>query len=168
MADCDLPGIQPLLAVFDAALEPIQPYLDFAFNQPALTAKVITRITGELLAPPALPGIIAALQIVDVTAALGDLPAMPALGPFPELGFGPLSVDGTINLNWAPVPLPPNAPGLQLITVVVAMIGIPVDLIVGTLLGDLPAFPDIIIESLPDFPGAVALAECIEEKLPMF
>jgi hypothetical protein len=158
MADCDLPSIQPLLAVFDAAMAPIQPYLDFAFDQGSLDAPTIAEITAQVAPPalPALPGIIQALQIAEVTIALGDLPPMPALGPLPAAGF-------TINLDWDP-----NIQGIQLATTVVAMIAIPLDLIVGTLSLDPPAFPDIIIASLPDFPGSITLAECIEERLPMF
>jgi hypothetical protein len=166
MADCDLPAMQPLLAVFDAALAPIQPYLDFAFNQPALDAEIIAEITLQVAPPalPALPGIIQALQLVEVIVALDGMPPMPALSPLPAAGFGPLMPDGvTINLNWNP-----DVHGLAVIEIVVAMIAIPLDLIVGTLSLDPLAFPDIIIESLPDVPGAVALAECIEERLSMF
>ena len=106
---------------------------------------------------------IQALQIAEVTIALGDLPSMPKLGPLPAAGFPPMLPDGTINLDWNV-----ELQGLALATTVVAMIKIPLDLIVGTLLGSPPAFPDIIIESLPVIGGSVALAACIEEKLPMF
>jgi hypothetical protein len=166
MADCDLPAMQPLLAVFDAALAPILPYITLILDPGALDADIALEIAPNILPPalPALPALLLALQLIDVTAALGDLPPMPALGPFPPLGFGPLSVDGTINIDWDPA-----IQGLPVITTVVAMIAIPLDLIVGTLDPSVEIdFPGIIIASLPDFPGAVALAECIEEKLPMF
>ena len=144
MADCDLPAMQPLLAVFDAAISG------------SLDAADIASITAEVAAPPALPGVIQAVMIIEVIEAIADLPPMPALGPLPAAGF-------TTNLDWNPA-----VQGLALATTVVAMIGIPLDLIVGTLLGNPPAFPDIVTESLPDIPGAATLAECIEEKLPMF
>lgn len=163
MADCDLPAMQPLLAVFDAAMAPIQPYLDFAFNEDELGAVTLSKIAAQVAIPVTLPGIIQALQVIDVTIALGDLPSMPALGPLPAAGFPPILPDGTINLDWDV-----ETQGLALVTTVVAMIKIPLDLIVGTLLGSPPAFPDIIIESLPDVGGSITLAECIEEKLSMF
>jgi hypothetical protein len=159
MADCDLPAIQPLLAVFDAALAPLLPYITLVLDPDALDADIALEIAPNILplALPALPGLLLALQIADVTIALGDLPPMPALGPLPAAGF-------TINLDWDP-----NIQGLQLITTVVAMIKIPLDLIVGTLDPSVEIdFPGIIIASLPDFPGSITLAECIEEKLPMF
>ena len=155
---CSLPAIQPLMAVFDAALAPIEPYIDFIFDQASLDPDTIALISGQILSPPTLPGIIQALKIAEVIIAMADLPPMPALTPLPALG-NPLLTYGDWDINLQ---------GEALVNLVLTMITIPLDLVVGTLLGSPPAFPDIIIDSLPDIPGAPTLAECIEAKLPMF
>ena len=159
MADCDNPAIQPLLAVFDAALAPVQPYIDFIFNQEALDPEAITLITGQVAPPvlPALPGIIQAQQVIEVVIALEGLPPVPALAPLPA---GGISIDPNWNVETH---------GLAVMEMVVAMIKIPLDLVIGNIDPSVTVkFPDIIIESLPDVPGSLTLAQCIEERLPMF
>jgi len=162
MADCSHPPLQPLLTVFDAAMAPIQPYINFAFNPEDLTATEIAEITAQIAVPATLPAVIQAIQIIEVIEALSSLPPMPAMAPLPAAGV-PTPAMILDPLAWSSA-----VQGLELVTTVVAMVKIPLDLIVGTLTGSPPDFPDIITESLPDVPGAAALAECIEEKLSMF
>jgi hypothetical protein len=146
------------MATFDAALGPLQPYFDVVFNPGDLGEVELAELTATLMMGPAAIPVLQALAFVEVAIAAAELPPMPALDPMPAVGLGTYSGDWDVDIH-----------GLALVTMVVAMATIPISLIIDLATGVSIEFPDIIIEMLPDVPGAATIAECITERLdPIF
>ena len=158
MSDCSLPAAQPLLATFDAALGPLQPFFDAVFNPDELGEVELAEILATLALGPAAVPVLQALAFVEVAIAAAELPPMPALDPMPAVGLAGYSGNWDIDTH-----------GLALVTMMVAMATVPINLIIELATGGTPEFPDVIIGMLPDVPGATLIADCIAEKLdPIF
>ena len=159
MPDCSIPSLAPLMATFDAALGPIQPYFDAIFDPGELEEVELGKLTATLLLGPASVPTLQALAFVEVAIAAASLPTMPGLPPvFPPVG---ISLGGPGIWN-------PAIQGLALQTLMLAMATVPIELIIKIAIAEDFNFPDIIVDLLPDVPAAEAIAECIAEKLPMF
>ena len=154
---CDGPGIGPLMATFEAGIDPYLNYIKivmdpdgFALEFPELALEMTAELGLSLsIVPP--------LALAAAISAAIDLPQMPA--PF-EVGMELPGWDVDIQ-------------GLALSLTLSAMLAVPLNLILGIFLGDIdipPVFPDIVVELLGlDVPGVDGLATCISEKLePLF
>ena len=160
MADCELPSIEPVLATFDAALGPLEPYFTAVFDPDSLGADELAEITATLMMGPGAIPILQGLAFAEVAIAAASLPTMPGLTPFPPVGLPHV---GTGLPGWNTY-----VNGLALQTLILAMATVPIKLIIKTFKGESFQFPDIIVDLLPDMPASEAIAECIAEKLPMF
>ena len=153
--DCEGPGIGNLMAAFDAAFEPIEPYLLAVTAPDELPEADVVPILAELALPAALP-ILQGLAFAEVAIAAAELPAMPALTPLPAVG----------------IDMPPWSPeiqGIALANTLVAMVNIPLKMIIMLAKTEDFDYPDIIVEFLPDVPGVEGLSKCVQERLdPMF